>query len=93
MQSAGNDTKETQKRKQRRTLLYVTAVVMGIVGLIVFLLTEDMSRPRAWVDSWTIVNAIIFIIEIIAIAFTFKTKKTAKEEPKESETVTSTKNQ
>ena len=93
MQSAENDAKETQKRKQRRTLLYVTAVVTGVVGLIVFLLTEDMSRPRAWVDNWTIVNAIIFIIEIIAIAFAFKTKKADKEKPKEREPVTTTKNQ
>ena len=36
---------------------------------------------------------LFFIVEIIAMAFTFKTKKEDKEKLKKSETVTSTKNQ
>ena len=45
---------------------------MGIVGIVVFLLTEDMSRPMALVDNWTIVNVIILIVELIAIVLAFK---------------------
>jgi hypothetical protein len=56
----------------------IIAVAMGIVGIIVFLLTEDMCHPMCMVDKWTIVNAIIFIVEIIAITFIFKHKKAAK---------------
>ena len=47
---------------------------MSILGIVVFLLTEDMSRPMALVDNWTIVNVIIFIVELIAIVLTFKHK-------------------
>jgi membrane protein YdbS with pleckstrin-like domain len=69
-----------QKRKQHRVLLYFTALVMGVVGVVVFLFTEDMSHSRVWVDNWTVVNVLIFIVEVIAIVFTFKTKKVNKKE-------------
>ena len=65
---------EKQKR-QRRNLWLTIALGMGIVGIIVFLLTEDLSRMMGLVDSWTIANIIIFAVEIIAIAFIFKRKK------------------
>jgi len=63
------------EQKQRRTLLLLTAVAMGIVSIVVFFLTEDMSHKMAWIDNWTILHAVLFIVEIIAITFTFKTKK------------------
>ncbi|MCL2643471.1 MAG: InlB B-repeat-containing protein, partial [Candidatus Bathyarchaeota archaeon] len=63
-----------KKRKQRRTLWVLLSVIMGIAGIVVFILTEDMTRPMALVDKWTIVNVIIFIVEIIAIALIFKHK-------------------
>ncbi|MDR0797791.1 MAG: hypothetical protein LBE70_03630, partial [Nitrososphaerota archaeon] len=67
-----DDVAEENKQEQRRLFWLFTSVIMGIVGIIVFLLTEDMTRPMVLVDRWTIVNAIIFIIELIAIALTFK---------------------
>jgi|GEM_PF-6330294 len=38
----------------------------GLVGLVVFLVTEDMNNTMTIVDRWTIVNVVIFIIELIA---------------------------
>jgi uncharacterized protein YpmB len=74
-QKSADDDEEHQKRKQRRTLMLLAAVVLGIVGVVVFFLTEDISRVMAWVDKWTIVNAIILLVEILAAIFTFKSKK------------------
>jgi hypothetical protein len=34
-----------------------------------------MSLPMGWVDKWTIVNAIILVVEIIAVMFVFHNKK------------------
>ena len=65
-------TEGKKKQKQRRLFWFLLSVIMGIVGIVVFLLTEDMSRPMALVDNWTIVNVIIFIVELIAIVLTFK---------------------
>ncbi|MCL2642268.1 MAG: InlB B-repeat-containing protein [Candidatus Bathyarchaeota archaeon] len=67
--------KTVKKQKQRRMLWFLLSIIMSIAGIIVFILTEDMSRPMVLFDKWTIVNAIIFIVETIAIALTFKHKK------------------
>ncbi|MDR0471503.1 MAG: InlB B-repeat-containing protein, partial [Nitrososphaerota archaeon] len=67
-------TEEQKKKKQRRLFWFLLSVILGIVGIVVFLLTEDMSRPMALVDNWTIVNVIIFVVELIAIVLTFKHK-------------------
>jgi uncharacterized repeat protein (TIGR02543 family) len=64
-----------KKHKQYRLVWLAIAYIMGIVGIIVFLLTENMKLPMTMVDKWTIINAIIFIVEIIAIILTFKHKK------------------
>jgi uncharacterized membrane protein len=72
--SQNNPAGGSTNKPQYRTLLLVTALIMGIVGVVVFLLTEDMSRTMGWVDNWSIVNAIIFVIEIIAISLSFKFK-------------------
>jgi len=42
----------------------------------VFFLTEDLSRTMSIVGQWTAVNAIIFIVQVIAVVFTFKLYKT-----------------
>ena len=79
-QNQNNDDGDEEKRKQKqqRTLFFLTAIILGIVGIVVFLLTEDMNNTRVWVDKWTMLNVAIFIIEIVAIALTFKTKKEDK---------------
>jgi H+/gluconate symporter-like permease len=67
-------TVDEKKQKQRRLFWFLLSVILGIAGIVVFLLTEDMTRPMAMVDRWTIVNVIIFVVELIAIALTFKHK-------------------
>jgi predicted outer membrane repeat protein len=63
---------QQQEKAQRRKLWLIAAFILGVVGIIVFLLTENMNNPMTIVDKWTIINAIIFIVEIISIIFTFK---------------------
>jgi uncharacterized repeat protein (TIGR02543 family) len=66
---------DQKKQRQHRRIWLATVIIAGIAGVIVFLLTEDMKLSMTMVDNWTIINAIIFIIEIIAIILTFKRKK------------------
>ena len=70
---------EEKKQKQRWHFWFLLSVIMGIVGIIVFILTEDLTRPMTIIDKWTVVNTIIFIIELIAIAFTLKHKNNKAE--------------
>ncbi|MCL1970703.1 MAG: DUF5979 domain-containing protein [Candidatus Bathyarchaeota archaeon] len=74
-----NNRQESEKQqKQHRKLWLITTLAMGIAGIIVFFLTEDMKLPMILIDKWSIVNAVILLVEIIAIAFTFKRKDALK---------------
>jgi hypothetical protein len=71
---------ETQKRKRIRLVWLITAIIMAAAGIVVFLITEDMSRLMALMDNWTIVNLIIFAAELIGIRLAFR-RKTAPTPP------------
>jgi fimbrial isopeptide formation D2 family protein/uncharacterized repeat protein (TIGR01451 family)/uncharacterized repeat protein (TIGR02543 family) len=58
--SEGDDRDE---RKPRR-IWAIVAAVSALLGVILFILTEDMSLPMAWVDKWTIFNAALFILSL-----------------------------
>jgi uncharacterized protein YpmB len=73
-QNSGNDGK-VEKFTRRRFVWLIATVVLAIVGVVVFLLTEDMSLPMTLMDKWTIVNVIIFFVEVIALALVFKHNK------------------
>jgi uncharacterized repeat protein (TIGR02543 family) len=59
------------RRKARKTWVIVS-IAAAILGVIVFILTEDMSLPMAWLDKWTIVNAVLFIVGILGTVFASK---------------------
>jgi hypothetical protein len=80
---------QEEKKQKRLTLWLLTTIVLSIVSVVVFLLTEDMSLPMRLVDKWTIINAILFIVEIIVIVLHTRTQKTTNnqtEEPNSSNT-------
>ena len=53
----------------------LVAVIAGVIGIVVFLFTEDMNNPMTLIDWWTVVNALIFIIGIFGAMLTFSDKK------------------
>ena len=66
---------EKEQRTKYRLVWTLTTLIAGILGIIVFLLTEDIRLPMVLVDEWTIVNAIIFIAGIVGYAFAMKRDK------------------
>ncbi|MCL2869085.1 MAG: InlB B-repeat-containing protein, partial [Candidatus Bathyarchaeota archaeon] len=69
------DQKKVEDQKQLRTLLFLTTIILGIVGIVVFFLTEDMSRTMGWVDMWSIVSVVVFAVEVIALTLFLKLNK------------------
>ncbi|MDR2700581.1 MAG: hypothetical protein LBC12_07290 [Nitrososphaerota archaeon] len=63
---------------------YGMSLLLAIVGVVVFLLTEDMSLSMCIVDKWAIANVAILIVEIMAILFVFKAVKQLKSALSES---------
>ncbi|MCL2477198.1 InlB B-repeat-containing protein [Candidatus Bathycorpusculum sp.] len=60
--------KQTQKKAISKVCLF-TAFILGIAGILVFFLTQDLSLQMGTVDSWTIVNAALFVSEILTLIF------------------------
>jgi protein-S-isoprenylcysteine O-methyltransferase Ste14 len=62
--------------------VFLWAIVAAVVvGVLVFVFTQDMSLPMGWVDRWTIVNVVILVVEIIVLLFAFKGNKLHKKKP------------
>ena len=67
----GDKNKDT---KETRMLWLLITVIAGIVGVIVFFVTENMSLPMRLVDWWTIVNAVILVLGVVGAMLAFKRK-------------------
>ena len=76
-----NTTLQSSKQQKQRKLWLIIALALSIAGILVFLLTEDMSHKMTMIDNWTTANAIIFIAEIIALTLIFKHKKEKTKKP------------
>jgi len=70
-----DDGEFEEQKRQYRNLWLVVVFAMGIAGIVVFLFTEDLTRPMGFVDSWTVVNVLIFAVQILALVFAFKRKE------------------
>ena len=54
-------TVKTGRRSQLRPVWVVLAILAGIVGVVLFRLTQSMDMLMVLVDNWTIVQALIFL--------------------------------
>lgn len=47
----------------------IASICVGIIALFIFLLTEDINNPWIWIDQWTLLMLIIFIVNIVLMFF------------------------
>ncbi|GHU61741.1 hypothetical protein AGMMS49983_01990 [Clostridia bacterium] len=80
------ENEEDEHRKRTRKGWIVVTIVAAIAGAVLFLFTEDMRLPMVFLDVWTIFNAIILAIEIIAYKLALK-KPTEYKEHEEANAV------
>ncbi len=52
---------------KRRRALRVASVVPAIGAIILFILTQDLTQPMVWFDMWSLVFAIIAIVNIVLL--------------------------
>ena len=69
------EERESEKQRKNRMLWVGTTVLMGLLGVIVFFLTENINSHMVLIDFWTIINAIILAAGIIGMVFSSKRKK------------------
>ena len=63
-QQTNNDDEEKEQEKKRGLFTRVLAVLIAIVSVVFFLVTEDLSLPWTWIDQWTIWMVVIGLVQI-----------------------------
>ena len=58
------DEKESKKNSLPHTLI---SILIAVISVVVFILTEDMSRTMRLFDRWTILMAVLLIIQIVLV--------------------------
>ena len=64
-QAANKDDEEKEQEKKRGAFTRVLAVLIAIVSVVFFLVTEDMSLRWTWTDQWTIWMVVIGLVQIV----------------------------
>ena len=64
-QTTTNEDEEKEQEKKRGTFTRVLAVLIAIVSVVFFLVTEDLSLPWTWTDQWTIWMVALGLVQIV----------------------------
>ena len=62
----------SKKEKRRKFIWLSAAILVGIAGIILFYLTQDISQEMVLFDKWTIAYIMLFIVEIKCLMTTFE---------------------
>ena len=60
-----NEDEEKEQEKKRGAFTRVLAVLIAILSVVFFLVTEDMSLRWTWTDQWTIWMVVIGFVQIV----------------------------
>ena len=75
-----NKEEEDEETKvHNRGFIRLISVIVAVISIIVFILTEDMLLPMKLVDKWTLIMIFILIIQIV-VAFLCKHRKEKEED-------------
>ena len=64
-QTTTNDDEDKEQEKKRGLFTRVLAVLIAILSVVFFLVTEDMSLRWTWTDQWTIWMVVIGLVQIV----------------------------
>ena len=64
-QQTNNDDESHEQEKKRGAFTRVLAVLIAILSVVFFLVTEDLSLRWTWTDQWTIWMVVIGFVQIV----------------------------
>ena len=82
-QATTNEDEEQEQEKKRGLFTRVLAVLIAIVSVVFFLVTEDLSLPWTWTDQWTIWMVVIGLVQIVVFFVGRKWKNVDNEDDDE----------
>ena len=81
--STAEDEEEEEKRKRGRLIPILAIPILAIIGIILFILTQDIRLPMTMVDLWTIAHGVLFLGGIVSYIFAYKNEKDEDEDSDE----------
>ena len=84
-QTTTNDEEDKEQEKKRGLFTRVLAVLIAIVSVVFFLVTEDLSLPWTWTDQWTIWMVVIGLVQIVVFFVGRKWKNVDDDEDEEAQ--------
>ena len=84
-QATTNEDEEQEQEKKRGLFTRVLAVLIAIVSVVFFLVTEDMSLAWTWTDQWTIWMVVIGLVQIVVFFVGRKWKNVDDDEDEQAQ--------
>ena len=84
-QTTTNDDEESEQEKKRGAFTRVLAVLIVILSVVFFLVTEDMSLRWTWTDQWTIWMVVIGLVQIVVFFVGRKWKNVDDDEDEQAQ--------
>ena len=84
-QQTNNDDEENEQEKKRGLFTRVLAVLIAILSVVFFLVTEDMSLRWTWTDQWTIWMVVIGLVQIVVFFVGRKWKNVDDDEDEQAQ--------
>ena len=84
-QTTTNDDEESEQEKKRGAFTRVLAVLIAILSVVFFLVTEDMSLRWTWTDQWTIWMVVIGLVQIVVFFVGRKWKNVDDDEDEQAQ--------
>ena len=66
------DEEEKKEKLRKKGVMRLISLPIGIISIIAFCLTEDISLPTGFVDRWTLLMAIIALVQTVVVGFSRK---------------------
>ena len=84
-QQTNNDDESKEQEKKRGAFTRVLAVLIAILSVVFFLVTEDMSLRWTWTDQWTIWMVVIGFVQIVVFFVGRKWKNVDDDEDEQAQ--------
>ena len=84
-QQTNNDDESKEQEKKRGAFTRVLAVLIAILSVVFFLVTEDLSLPWTWTDQWTIWMVVIGLVQIVVFFVGRKWKNVDDDEDEQAQ--------
>ena len=84
-QQTNNDDESKEQEKKRGAFTRVLAVLIAILSVVFFLVTEDLSLRWAWTDQWTIWMVVIGLVQIVVFFVGRKWKNVDDDEDEQAQ--------